>query len=837
MDAEGFGLTVGAVQRWLPLGCDVLVRGDRGSGKTTTLEALLADASRRGVMGTLLRANGPGYLAALLDHASAPVRVPDETVLTDWLADELRARRSVLLVDDMDRMDAGSLAVVRRVVGRTPCLLVASTTVDPLRAPTTGMRDVLVERAPAEVRIPPFGFRAVSSLLASVLGAPADAGLTSSVLAQTGGSPRAVVALADAARAAGALQRVEGLWVDDGTLGEVPVDAVAFSFLSTLARTLIDALEFLASIGPVPADVAARIIDPAVLTELTECGRVVSHEVGGTGEMLGVAPPVLARALRERVGPYRRKQLAGRVTTEAGPFFAPAEPRQDDLTTVLLAESNGDVYWRWTAELAGLVHERTTVEETARRTAWLGAPTLANANAYLALLMRRPAVDLLEAVFRDTQVSDCDSRDERMAFRYYETRWAVWRGGDEHEIAEGLGDGVEELGPFLQLRGLKERIVTAVRDGESPEAVVAASQVDVPGRFFRGWDCVMRAGALLESGWPALSLQVCVESDVSDAAPEVRHYLAALRGQSLLMLGRLDEAERWERRLLDTAYDEVDALGIRVHACVLAEVLYFADQAPAAWRVVSTALRLGATGPIESTFYRRGLTIGAVLQAHAGNLTLAQVLVRELDKTPKTYYPLIRSLRVLGHVSMSSAAGDLTTSAQTAWQAGQRYADAGLIQPALLTWAVAPPTLTPARARVLSEIQQKASIPLLEPYLRLQSALADEDRDEVAAALPMTSAGIAPTLVRTAERFLGVERQVGDTGRAGGASARFSPSRVEPLSIREREVATLAREGLSNRQIADRLYLSVRTVENHMSRALRKLGYTSRAELSGWRES
>ena len=45
----------------------------------------------------------------------------------------------------------------------------------------------------------------------------------------------------------------------------------------------------------------------------------------------------------------------------------------------------------------------------------------------------------------------------------------------------------------------------------------------------------------------------------------------------------------------------------------------------------------------------------------------------------------------------------------------------------------------------------------------------------------------------------------------------------------------LAREGLTNRQIADRLYLSVRTVENHMSRALRKLGYVTRAELVGWR--
>jgi DNA-binding NarL/FixJ family response regulator len=59
---------------------------------------------------------------------------------------------------------------------------------------------------------------------------------------------------------------------------------------------------------------------------------------------------------------------------------------------------------------------------------------------------------------------------------------------------------------------------------------------------------------------------------------------------------------------------------------------------------------------------------------------------------------------------------------------------------------------------------------------------------------------------------------------------------VEVLSDREREVALLARAGLSNRQIADRLVLSVRTVENHMSRALRKLGCTTRADLDFWSE-
>jgi DNA-binding NarL/FixJ family response regulator len=48
------------------------------------------------------------------------------------------------------------------------------------------------------------------------------------------------------------------------------------------------------------------------------------------------------------------------------------------------------------------------------------------------------------------------------------------------------------------------------------------------------------------------------------------------------------------------------------------------------------------------------------------------------------------------------------------------------------------------------------------------------------------------------------------------------------LSKREREVATLAAEGLQDRQIALRLALSVRTVESHLSRAYSRLGIAGR---------
>ncbi|MBV9354739.1 MAG: AAA family ATPase [Chloroflexi bacterium] len=55
-----------------------------------------------------------------------------------------------------------------------------------------------------------------------------------------------------------------------------------------------------------------------------------------------------------------------------------------------------------------------------------------------------------------------------------------------------------------------------------------------------------------------------------------------------------------------------------------------------------------------------------------------------------------------------------------------------------------------------------------------------------------------------------------------------------PLTARELEVATLVATGLTNRQIADRLYLSVRTVDVHVDHILTKLSFNTRTQLAGW---
>jgi DNA-binding NarL/FixJ family response regulator len=69
-------------------------------------------------------------------------------------------------------------------------------------------------------------------------------------------------------------------------------------------------------------------------------------------------------------------------------------------------------------------------------------------------------------------------------------------------------------------------------------------------------------------------------------------------------------------------------------------------------------------------------------------------------------------------------------------------------------------------------------------------------------------------------------------GPAGGAgSPLFGAKRLEQLTEREREVMALVAEGLSNEEIAGRLFLSPLTAKTHVSRAMVKLGARDRAQL------
>jgi DNA-binding NarL/FixJ family response regulator len=81
--------------------------------------------------------------------------------------------------------------------------------------------------------------------------------------------------------------------------------------------------------------------------------------------------------------------------------------------------------------------------------------------------------------------------------------------------------------------------------------------------------------------------------------------------------------------------------------------------------------------------------------------------------------------------------------------------------------------------------------------------------------------------LRDADAAAALMRSLGAKGRAGPRTAGL-------LSRREIEVLRLLAEGLTNRQIGERLFISPKTVEHHLSRAYSKLGVTTRAEAAAY---
>ncbi len=79
----------------------------------------------------------------------------------------------------------------------------------------------------------------------------------------------------------------------------------------------------------------------------------------------------------------------------------------------------------------------------------------------------------------------------------------------------------------------------------------------------------------------------------------------------------------------------------------------------------------------------------------------------------------------------------------------------------------------------------------------------------------------------------GLARQARDElGAAGGRPRAVAGSGVDALTASERRVAEIAAAGRSNREIAQELYLSPKTVEVHLSSSYRKLGIRTRGELT-----
>ena len=83
--------------------------------------------------------------------------------------------------------------------------------------------------------------------------------------------------------------------------------------------------------------------------------------------------------------------------------------------------------------------------------------------------------------------------------------------------------------------------------------------------------------------------------------------------------------------------------------------------------------------------------------------------------------------------------------------------------------------------------------------------------------------GIVPLAVGEADELTAGATGAGSRGRADGG-----------LTKREQQIAALVASGLSNREIAEKLVISKRTVDAHVDHIFAKLGISSRVQLTVW---
>jgi DNA-binding CsgD family transcriptional regulator len=136
-----------------------------------------------------------------------------------------------------------------------------------------------------------------------------------------------------------------------------------------------------------------------------------------------------------------------------------------------------------------------------------------------------------------------------------------------------------------------------------------------------------------------------------------------------------------------------------------------------------------------------------------------------------------------------------------------------------------------AAVDALTEVLDQPEQPLARPLVgSLRTALA----------VSLAATGDRPGALRAVRRVLdedlahwpGVRRD-----RALGVARRLEGSSTRPdgeLTGREREVAALLADGLTNGQLAERLFISPKTAAVHVSNILAKLGLSSRAEIAAW---
>jgi len=252
----------------------------------------------------------------------------------------------------------------------------------------------------------------------------------------------------------------------------------------------------------------------------------------------------------------------------------------------------------------------------------------------------------------------------------------------------------------------------------------------------------------------------------------------------------------------------------------------------AAAKLAAEAERVLLTGGVTPLLALVQLARGTVALGAGRYDEAYEQLARIFDPQDPAYHPHLRAWALVDLAEAAAGSG---------YQDAARRHHAALIAEAAATGspllraslAVAAPMLATDDAQALFEAAFDSGLaawPLHRARLQLAYGMwlrrrqqAGESRAPLRAARDIFDALGADAWAGRARRELRA---------AGERSGQPAPRALDLLAPQELQIARLAAEGLSNREIGQQLYLSHRTVRNHLYRIFPKLGITSRAELA-----
>lgn len=302
--------------------------------------------------------------------------------------------------------------------------------------------------------------------------------------------------------------------------------------------------------------------------------------------------------------------------------------------------------------------------------------------------------------------------------------------------------------------------------------------------------------------------------------PTIESYCEACCAELFLSSGQLAEAEALLQRSIDRLIGGGQQARCAQPTALLAEMRMLQGRLEEAERLL-----VGYEDAPESVRARASLRLGRREPEVAGDLL--DLEIRRLGGANLLTAPLLELL-----VEARIGTGELEEAGMAAKQLGklaERTGSPRLAAAAALAasrWAAAGGEVPIEGLERAVRLFSDAGMPLQAARARLELARAMAgDRPKVAAEEARAAEARFGELGarRDADAAAAFLRRLGERGRTG-------PKRVGQLSDREVEVLRLLGEGLSNAEIAQRLFISPKTAGNHVSNILMKLGAKNRTE-------